>query len=84
VDTVYVESFWKVTGSNLNGRKDSVNSQCRVSPPKGSMHYDYAASAQRSIRKQALISSDPFYLAIASKSNIVDNKYCIKLEKEWD
>jgi len=26
VDAVHVESFWKVTGSNLNGRKDSVNS----------------------------------------------------------
>jgi len=28
VDAVHVESFGKVTGSNLNSRKDSVNSHC--------------------------------------------------------
>jgi len=53
VDTVHVESFWEVMGSNLNGQKDSVSSHCNVSPlPRGKTHCDCAASAQWSIRKQ--------------------------------
>jgi len=48
----------EVTGSNLKGRKDPVNSHHRASPPAGSAHCHHAASDQRSVWKQVLTPSN--------------------------
>jgi len=74
-DPEFAEQCQKATMLAIHGCHEAVETQLREEMTKLPTQF-HSLPFHEYI--QANISLDPFYLAIASKSNIVDNKYLIR------